>query len=367
MRSMETPMPSDEFAHHMLKEIFEEPSVVNRTIEQERDRTQEIAREIRSSSYDIVYITGSGTSYHAGLASQYALSNLTNLVTSIVPASEFERWIPTKIRRKVLLMAISQSGESSDVLEAAEAALERQMHLLAVTNTPRSKLAQISHYHLLPKSGRELAIPATKTYVTQLMSIFMLSVELATETLNPKELAHMREGLYGAPQSLEETLTSLNSQIRDMAMRYRDTNLLFLLGSGPNYATALEGALKLKETCTIFAEGFATREFLHGPMRLVDERTLVIMMVQPNEFDTYLSLSSSLRNFGAPVILISEESEGSAVLRDYSDETILVPPGLPKVFSPILYIIPLQLFAYHSAVSRGLNPDKPEKLTKVVK
>jgi len=360
-------MPPEEFAHHMIKEIFEEPSVVRRTIEEERDRTRKIAQEISSSGFDMIYIAGSGTSYHAGLASQYALSNLTNLMTSIIPASEFQSWIPTKIPRKVLLMAISQSGESSDVLEAAEAALGRGMTLLAVTNTPSSKLAEMSDYHLLPKSGKELAIPATKTYVTTLMSIFMLSVELARGTVDPEELRRIRDLLYRAPRSLEETLRSLNSRIRDIAQRYRDTNLLFLLGGGPNYATALEGALKLKETCTIFAEGFATREFLHGPMRLVDERTLVIMLVPPDEVDVYLSLSSSLRGFGAPVIMISEEGEGSDVLSDSSDEAILVPSELPKVFSPILYIVPLQLFAYHSAVSRGLNPDRPEKLTKVVK
>ena len=360
-------MLSEEFAHHMIKEIFEEPSVVKRTIEEELDRTRKIAQEIRSSSFDMIYITGSGTSYHAGLASQYALSNLTNLMTSIIPASEFQSWIPTKVPRRVLLMAISQSGESSDVLEAAEAALDRGMSLLAVTNTPGSRLAEISHYHLLPRSGKELAIPATKTYVTQLMSIFMLSVELARDTVDPEELARIRDGLYEAPQSLKDVLRSLNGPVRDIAQEYRDTNFLFLLGSGPNYATALEGALKLKETCTIFAEGFATREFLHGPMRLVDERTLVLTMVPPDEVDIYLSLGSSLRGFGAPVIMISEEGEHTAILGDSSDEAILVPSGLPKVFSPILYIIPLQLFAYHSAVSRGLNPDKPEKLTKVVK
>ena len=356
-----------EHSHHMIKEIFEEPVVVRRTLDEEKERTSEIAHEIRSAGYEMIYITGSGTSYHAGLASQYALSNLTELMTSIIPASEFSRWIPTKIQRKVLLMAISQSGESVDVLEAVQAALSRRMTVLAVTNTPGSRLAEISRYHLLPKSGRELAVPATKTYVTQLMSIFMLSVELAAETMSPKDFARTREGLYKAPKLLEKTLRLLNAQIRDIAGKYREKNFLFLLGSGPNYATALEGALKLKETCTIYAEGFATREFLHGPMRLVDERTIIAMIASPDEIETYHSLGKSLRNFGAPVILISEETVETANLGESWDEAILVPPGLPKVFSPILYIIPLQLFAYYSSVSRGLNPDVPEKLTKVVR
>jgi len=366
-QSTETSMVPIRYSHSMIREIFEEPAVVRKTIDEERGRTQKIAHEIVSAGYEMIYITGSGTSYHAGLASQYALANLTDLMTSIMPASEFQRWVPSKIPRKVLLMAISQSGESSDLLEAVNAALDRGMTVLAVTNSPGSTLTRVSRYHLLPRSGKEEAIPATKTYVTQLVSISMLSTELATETIGPEELANVRNGLYEAPKLLEKTLKSLNSQIQETAERYRERNLLFLLGSGPNYATALEGALKLKETCTIYAEGFAIREFLHGPMRLVDERTVVAMVVSPDEIGTYSSLGKSLRNFGAPVILISEETEPSVKLSESWDEAILVPPGLPKVFSPILYIVPLQLFAYHSAVSRGLNPDKPEKLTKVVK
>jgi glucosamine--fructose-6-phosphate aminotransferase (isomerizing) len=195
----------------------------------------------------------------------------------------------------------------------------------------------------------------------------MLSVELAAESLNAEELEHVRNGLHRAPQLVKDTLRTLNSQIRRLAKKYRQKKVLFLLGSGPNYATALEAALKLKETCTVYAEGFATREFLHGPMRLVDERTLVIMIVSPDEVESDLEVGRSLRNFGAPVIFVSEESASSARFKECSDEVVLVPRGLPKVFSPLLYVIPLQLFAYYSSVFRGLNPDKPEKLSKVVK
>jgi glucosamine--fructose-6-phosphate aminotransferase (isomerizing) len=360
-------MLPEKLNHQMLKEILEEPDDVERTIDAEQSRARRIAEDVRSKGYEMFYITGSGTSYHAGLATQYALSNLTNIMTSIIPASEFQRWIPTKISRKVLLMAISQSGESSDVIEAAEAALDRGMTILAVTNTVGSKLAHMSAYNLFPRSGEEKAIPATKTYVTQLASIFMLSVELAEGSLDAEELERVSDGLYRAPRLVEDTLKTLNAQIRSLAEKYSQRNVLFLLGSGPNYATALEGALKLKETCTVYAEGFATREFLHGPMRLVDERTLVIMIVSPDEVEPDLEVGKSLRNFGAPVIFISEESAYSTRLKECSDGVVLVPQGLPKVFSPLLYVVPLQLFAYYSSVFRGLNPDKPEKLSKVVK
>jgi len=351
----------------MLKEILEEPDALRRTINLEEDRIRRIASAISSENYEIFYITGSGTSYHAGLASQYALSNLTGIMATALPASEFHRWIPSKIFRKTLLMAISQSGESSDVLEAAEIASQRGISLLAVTNTLGSTLARKADFCIFPRSGKEFAIPATKTYVTQLMSIFMFSVNLALTNRENGEFEQMKDSLHKAPNILEDTLKSLRSQVQEAAERFKDKSAIFLLGSGPNYATALEGALKLKEACRIFAEGFASREFLHGPMRLVDERTLMIIMASSDEIEDAIRLGDSLKSFGAPVIFIAEESSKTMLLAQGSDEIFLVSSGLPKVFSPLLYVVPLQIFAYYISVAKGLNPDKPEKLKKVVK
>jgi glucosamine--fructose-6-phosphate aminotransferase (isomerizing) len=360
-------MISKTYPHHMLKEIFEEPEALRRTIELEKENIREIASQVNSEDYEIIYITGSGTSYHAGLASQYALSNLTGLMATALPASEFNRWIPPEISRKTLLMAISQSGESTDVLQATDAASRRGISLLAVTNTLGSTLAKKADYHIFPRSGRELAIPATKTYVTQLLSIFMFSVDLASEKRGDDSFAEAREGLYRAPGALDETLRSLKTQIREAAERFKDKQAVFLLGSGPNYATALEGALKLKETCIVFAEGFATREFFHGPMRLADERTLMFILASADEAEEAVRLGNSLRGFGASVIYISERSGEAERLVENSDETFLVPSGLQRVFSPILYVLPLQLFSYYMCLAKGLNPDKPEKLRKVVR
>ncbi|MBS7614717.1 SIS domain-containing protein [Candidatus Bathyarchaeota archaeon] len=353
--------------HHMLREILEEPTVLEATIKAEAKTARKIAQAVKSEGYEMFYITGSGTSYHAGLASQYAMSKLTNFSTSILPASEFQRWVPLKVRRKVLLIAISQSGESSDIIEASEAAISRGMTLLAITNTRKSRLAKMSKYQLIPRSGKEKAVPATKTYVTQLMSIFMFAVELAKENLSTEMLSQTRNELFSAPQLVNQTLEFLSPQIQKLAEKYKQKNVIFILGSGPNYATALEAALKLKETCMVFAEGFATREFLHGPMRLVDERTLIIMLVSPDELETELELCRSLRSFGAPVVLITEKDVSCAGLFEAADDVVLAPSGLPEVFSPLLYVVPIQLFAYYNSVLRGLNPDKPEKLTKVVR
>lgn len=353
------------FPHHMIREIYEEPDVVQATLGESSKQIQDITNKIRSKNYEMIYITGSGTSYHAGLAGQYALSTLTRLATSLIPASEFPLWIPPTISRKTLLIAISQSGESSDVLAAAKAALDRKMDIVAVTNTAGSSLMKMSNYTLLTQAGEELAVTATKSYIAQLVAIFLFSLELANRRqFRKKDLAQLRRKLFIAPKFIARTTNSIDSLMRQLANMHSNKNLFFLLGSGPNYATALEGALKLKEACNIFAEGFASREFLHGPIQLVDERTPVLFVVPADEIDNSLNLLESLRKFGAPIIAISEKK---AKLREVTTEVICVPEGFPKVFSPILYIIPLQLFAYYSSTARGLNPDKPEKLVKVVK
>jgi glucosamine--fructose-6-phosphate aminotransferase (isomerizing) len=326
---------------------------------------QDIVNKIQSKHYEMIYITGSGTSYHVGLAGQYALSILTKLAASLIPASEFPLWIPLVITRKTLLIAISQSGESSDILAAAKAALDRKMDILAITNTPRSSLTRISQHTLLTLAGEERAVTATKTYVSQLIAISLLSLGLAMQQESGAvDLVQLRRKLFTVPDLIAKVLNLIDIQVRQLADIYSNKNFFFLLGSGPNYATALEGALKLKEACNIFAEGFASREFLHGPIQLVDEKTPLLIIVPADEINGSLSLIESLRKFGAPVIAISDKENK---LKKVSAEVICVPEGFPKVFSPILYVIPLQLFAYYSSVVRGLNPDKPEKLTKVVK
>ncbi len=341
--------------------------MLKRTIAEEEENIREVAHKILSKQYNMVYVTGSGTSYHAGLASQYALSTLANLTVSTIPASEFQHWIPSNILRKTLLIAISQSGESTDVLNACKAALDRGIELLAITNTPGSTLAKLATYAIFPRSGKEIAVPATKSYITQLMAIFLLSLEIAANKRQPPYIKKLRDELYNIPKLVETILKFSMEKIRKTAEKYRDKNPIFILGSGPNYATALEAALKLKETCMVFAEGFAAREFLHGPIRLVDEKTLMILLSPADEVDNYVNLSRSFKGFNAYVLSILEENEASKPLIEVSDNFFPVPAVSFKVFSPILFIVPIQLFTYYIAVLKGLNPDKPEKLVKVVK
>ncbi|MEM2714972.1 MAG: SIS domain-containing protein, partial [Candidatus Bathyarchaeia archaeon] len=298
---------------------------------------------------------------------QYALSSLTGLVASAIPASEFQRWTPASISRNTLLVALSQSGESSDVINAVKYAMKRNMSVLAITNTPGSSLSNLADYIIIPRSGKEIAIPATKTYVAQLAAIFMFAVELAALKGGRSNVNTLREKLLTVPSLIEEIFRSRKENIRETAAKYRDKNLVFILGSGPNYATALEAALKLKEASMVFAEGFAAREFLHGPIRLVDERTLIMVISTAEESGEYADLLRSFRSFGAKVISVSEEDKDSNIISGFSDDVLYVPSGLPRIFSPIIFIVPIQLFTYYMAISKGLNPDRPNKLSKVVK
>jgi glucosamine--fructose-6-phosphate aminotransferase (isomerizing) len=350
----------------MIKEIREEPQVIENFLIEGSKQVQEVADAIRSEQYEMIYMTGSGTSYHAGVAAQYAFSTLTGLITSLIPASEFPLWVPSNPARKSLVIAVSQSGESSDVLAAAKAALDKDMNVLAITNTPNSTLMKMSQYAVLTRAGKELAVTATKSHVAQLTALFLLSLDLATaQAIKETNFGNLRQKLFRAPKMIAKTLDCTDSQMQRLANKYRDQNFFFLLGSGPNYATALEGALKLKEACNIFAEGFAIREFLHGPMQLVDKKTTLFYILTKDQLNGSLSEINRMRSFGASVLTISETMDKRSM--DASSELVCVPPGFPTVFSSVTYIVPLQLFAYYSSVARGLNPDKPEKLTKVVK
>jgi len=354
-------MQSDSYHHYMLREIHEEPKAASDTLNSIMKQSGDIRSFLSNERYDMIYTTGSGTSYHAGLAGQYAIGTLTKRTVSSIPASEFRRWLPM-LTREFLLLAFSQSGESVDVLDAVRVALDRDASILAITNTPKSSLSKLAGYVLLTRAGNELAVTATKTFISQLAAVYLLSLELGIKS---SEVERWRTWLLDAPDIIGETI-KLNAKLtEELAGKHKDKSIFFILGSGPNYVSALEGALKLKEACNVFAEGFASREFLHGPMQLVNERTPIVLIVPPHELQgESISLIKDLRRFKAPLIAVSEE-EGAI---EKACETLLpVPKGAPEMFSPILNVVPLQLLAYYLSVSRGLNPDKPEKLSKVVR
>jgi len=339
-----------DFRHEMLREIYEQPKCLTRTLESiDSSLERRIGHKLR-----MVYLTGSGTSYHACLAVNYVISRIASLSSSTIPASEFAAWTG-KIKPPLgtCLIAVSQSGESRDVIQAAKSAVRSGMRTFAVTNAKKSRLARVVDLPIVAQAGPEKAVTATKSFTATLLAAYMLTLALTKRN----DLAN---ALRRVPDMVSQTLSLCDEKCKVLASKFKDREFFFLLGSGSNLSTALEGALKLKESCNLFAEGFATREFLHGPMQLVDNRT-PIFLLQNEILDEIPKLAESFRRLGAPTIIVGSDISGAL------GETIEVVGGLEELFLPLIYVIPLQLFAYYSSVARGLNPDNPTKLRKVVR
>jgi glucosamine--fructose-6-phosphate aminotransferase (isomerizing) len=268
-----------------------------------------------------------------------------------------------------MVFAVSQSGESADVLNAARFARDNRSTVVAITNTPGSSLTKLAHSTILIHAGEEKAVTATKTYTSQLVAMFSIALACAEKgrTVERDTLSSLSKMMLEVPRYVKDTISLCESQVNSLADKLKSNKFIFTLGSGPNYATALEGALKLKESSEIVAEGFATREFIHGPMQLIGEGTPIIVFLPQSEGkEETLRSVANFRKLGARVILVScFEIEDS--LRKDLFECIKVQSKVEEIFTPIVYIVPIQLFAYHIAIKRGLNPDRPEKLTKVVR
>jgi len=347
----------------MLEDIFHEPEAIEKTLLSIDRAVDAIIDKFTHDRARFIYLTGSGTSYHAGLASQYVFSTTARIPTTTIQASEFSRWTPSSFDEGTWLIAISQSGESADILTAAQEAAKKGAEVLGLTNTRDSSLAKIADETLLTEAGVEHAVTATKTYISQLAALYLFCLKLAKRN-EVENVTPTLDRLYEMPEIVRGELTTLVTQVPEIARQFKDRNLYFLLGSGPNFATALEGALKLKESSNVYAEGFATREFLHGPQQLVNSKTPIISIIAQGEQESNMRLIERFRGFGAPIITVSSRSEAEGGLGVHQ---IVLDCEVPLTLTPMLYVIPLQLYAYHNSVLRGLDPDKPEKLTKVVK
>ncbi len=351
---------AEPFQHQMLREIHEQPEALERTLTSEAVEARRVAEEIGSKGSGMIYLTGSGTSYNACLAVNYALSSMTSILSSTLPASEFATWTGQTQHPGVVLIAISQSGESTDVLNAVNAAARSGMHTIGITNTPESTLAEICDFQLISRAGAEKALTATKSFTSTLLAAQLLILELI-RIVERSDFDVLVSNINQIPRMVQRSIGLSEEQARSLATNFKEKEFFFLLGSGPNYATALEGALKMKESCNVYAEGFATREFLHGPMQLVDSRTPVLLLENGGHIEETLKLANSFERFEAPVIIIHPEDTSIQGMH------IQVAGDVEEIFLPLIHVIPLQLYAYYSSVARGLNPDNPPKLRKVVK
>jgi glucosamine--fructose-6-phosphate aminotransferase (isomerizing) len=338
-------------AHYMLKEILEQPPALEQCSMRDDKELMDAALAILGASQ--VIFTACGTSRHASLIGRYVFSKVAHRFSDVVMASEFGYFAPA-LNSETVVIAVSQSGETADVVEGVKLAKKAGARIVSVVNRPSCLLGEMGDYVLRLKCGAEVGVAATKTFTCQLAVFYMLAHAMVNR------VAEGRTDLVRAGQLLDKLLQGLNGDLEQLARDLRDREHFYYIGRGINFATAMEGALKLKEISYIHAEGMPAGELKHGTLALIEEGTPVVAIC-PND-ETYADTMNNVmeaRARGAFIIGVSD------VPSDSYDYWIQIPKVSPLLY-PVLLVAPLQLFAYHMAVVRGCNPDMPRNLAKSV-
>ncbi|MEO6834822.1 MAG: glutamine--fructose-6-phosphate transaminase (isomerizing) [Candidatus Tumulicola sp.] len=360
------------FKHFMLKEIFEQPSVIKETLAGRIDAAGDVdlGREIgdisaeQLRSLNKIAITGCGTAYHAGLVGMYLLRSLVQLPVEMELASEFRYGDPV-IDPTALVIAMSQSGETADTIEAVRIAKQKGSAVLGICNVLGSHLSRLADGTLYTRGGPEIGVAATKTYVSQVivMTLFALHLAKLRGTADARRLHEIADGTKLLPAAVDVVLNT-SDEIRKVAREFRKAHSVLFLGRYVNFPTALEGALKLKEISYIHAEGYPAGEMKHGPIALLDSSVPVIgIMTDDRVREKMLSNLMESKAREAPVIVVANHGDEEA--KAVADRVFWV-PKVDELLSPIVNVIPLQLLAYHIADIEGKDVDQPRNLAKTV-
>jgi len=350
------------YPHFMLKEIHEGPSAVRNAI-LELEKIEEVARVLNAGT---LHITACGTSYHAGLVAKYQFGLLCNIPTHATIASEFPSIAGRVLNKGSVVLAITQSGETADVLAAIREAKAAGAKTIAIVNVLGSTATRLADEHLYMRAGPEICVIATKTYLAQLAVLSALSTYLALHRgkLSASEARELIDQLRSMPRVVEATIKRNEPLARGLAEACREERFFFI-GRGVGHPTALEGALKLKEASYVYAEGYPAGELKHGPFAVLEPGFPVVAVVQPGAvYDKMLANIEEVSARGAKVLAVAEE--GDEEVRRLSQAVFEVPAGVNELLTPIVYVVPLHLFAYYMAVKRGCDPDKPRHLAKSV-
>ncbi len=349
----------------MLKEIYEQPICLRDTL-----RMQEPYLDLMTTFLDRageVFLVACGTSYHACLAASYMFSKLAFLASHPIIASEFVEQHGRAVNIDSTILAVSQSGETADTLGAVDHARLRAATVLGLTNVIASTLTRVSRAYACQQSGPEVGVAATKTFTSQLSVLAQLALRLAKKRgkVSHVEIEHLEEKLEQIPEVAETVIKSQGEKARQLAKKYRNARCFFFLGRGISSATAFEGRLKLLEVAYAPSIAYPAGESKHGPISLI-ERGFPVIFVCPRDETrkTIIGNIMEMKARGASIITIIEE--GDEEIKNLADDYIEIVKGVPDVLSPIVYVIPLQLFAYHMAIERGYNPDMPRNLAKSV-
>ena len=359
------------FKHFMLKEIFEQPNVIKETLAGRIDESNDVQLttemklgEAVLKSISKIAVTGCGTAYHAGLVGQYLLRSLVHLPVEMELASEFRYGDPV-IDPTALTIAMSQSGETADTIEAVKIATAAGSPVLGICNVVGSHLTRMANGTLFTRGGPEIGVAASKTYVSQVTAMMLFALYLARlrGTAPLERLREIADNTKLLPAAVDVVLNT-SDDIRKVARKFRKADSMLFIGRYINFPTALEGALKLKEISYIHAEGYAAGEMKHGPIALLDSRVPVVgVMTEGRVREKILSNLSEAKVREAPIIVVANHGDEEAkAIADY----VFWVPKVDELLSPIVNVIPLQLLAYHIADIEGKDVDQPRNLAKTV-
>ena len=338
------------FAHHTMKEIHEQPQTITTAATQDREKIHRFCQILLDSK--TVYLTGSGTSYHSALIAKHIFARFAKIRAESIMSSEFQ-YALDPIDSNSVLVAISQSGETADVLQSVKTAKLMGAKILSIVNIPTSSLARISDSFLSIDCGPEVGVAATKSFTGQLSLLYTVVDSLCNGCVE------YRAGKLELVDAIKEVLAS-ETEIGQVADRIREAKDIYIMGRSIHYPVALEGALKIKELAYIHAEGIAAGELKHGPLALIDKNSIVVI-INPRDttFDDNLASAHEIKARGATIIGVSDEPN------DVYDIFMRI-PSVRVPFYPLLEVVPFQILAYHLALRRNADPDYPRNLAKSV-
>lgn len=359
-----------QFRHYMLKETYEQPAVVQNTLQSKikdgllnpatfNEKAQGILKDIQA-----VQIVACGTSYHAATVAKYWIEQYADIVCRVEVASEY-RYRKVVVQPNTLLLTISQSGETADTLAALRIAKEQgYLASMTICNVKQSSLVRESDFALLTEAGPEIGVASTKAFTTQLTALLVLTANITKQKgLDPSIEKKLVSALQQLPNFIEQALL-LDKEIEQVFQCFADKQHSLFLGRGIMHAIAMEGALKLKEISYIHAEAYPAGELKHGPLALVDEN-MPVVAVAPND-ELLEKLKSNLEEVAARGGKLFVFADKNAGFKNSEGVTVINLPHMPDVLAPIVYTIPLQLLSYHVAIVKGTDVDQPRNLAKSV-
>ncbi len=359
------------YDHFMLKEIYEQPSVIKDTYRGRLHANEGLIQMAgvednleKFLNAERIIIVACGTSWHAGLVAEYVFEEFTRIPVEVEYASEFRYRNPI-IGSKDVVIAISQSGETADTMAAIKLAKENGAFVFGVCNVVGSSISRESHAGAYTHAGPEIGVASTKAFTTQITVLTMIALRLAKAkgTLSTSDFHRYLQELELIPEKVQEALLT-NDTTKEIAATFKDAHNCLYLGRGYNFPVALEGALKLKEISYIHAEGYPAAEMKHGPIALIDEQMPVIVIApKQGHYDKIVSNIQEIKSRSGRIIAVV--TKGDTQVRELADYVIEI-PETSDALSPLITTIPLQLLSYHIAVMRGCNVDQPRNLAKSV-